>query len=123
MESTYRTIRIVSIPPGEAPTWVRERWVGLELPLATSASKPSDRLSVGLLDPHTGYFGALMAWMLGRANLHRGYVVEARVAFSVLEHVAPDAAQWWRINTPHLWEAGRLLLFNEEVCEVFESPR
>src|SRR5712664_1703512 len=27
-------IRIFAVPPGEAPAWVREKWVGLELPLA-----------------------------------------------------------------------------------------
>jgi hypothetical protein len=27
------TIRITSIPPGEAPVGIREAWVGLELPL------------------------------------------------------------------------------------------
>ncbi len=26
-------IRIVNVPAGEAPLWVREKWVGLELPL------------------------------------------------------------------------------------------
>jgi hypothetical protein len=26
-------IRIVSAPPGEAPQWVREQWIGCELPL------------------------------------------------------------------------------------------
>src|SRR5437660_9122721 len=27
-------LRITSVPPGEAPLWVREKWVGLSLPLA-----------------------------------------------------------------------------------------
>ena len=27
-------IRIVAVPAGEAPQWVRETWVGIELPLA-----------------------------------------------------------------------------------------
>jgi hypothetical protein len=27
-------VRILTVPPGEAPGWVREKWVGLELPLA-----------------------------------------------------------------------------------------
>ena len=28
------TVRIVAVPPGEAPLWVREQWVGLDLPVA-----------------------------------------------------------------------------------------
>jgi len=26
-------IRVIAVPAGEAPPWVREKWVGLELPL------------------------------------------------------------------------------------------
>ena len=26
-------VRIVAVPPGEAPLWVRQRWVGLDLPV------------------------------------------------------------------------------------------
>ncbi len=26
-------VRIVAVPPGEAPFWVRQKWVGLELPV------------------------------------------------------------------------------------------
>ena len=28
------TIRIIAAPPGEAPLWVRQKWVGLDLPVA-----------------------------------------------------------------------------------------
>ena len=34
VRTTNGTIRIVGVPPGEAPLWVREKWLGLELPLA-----------------------------------------------------------------------------------------
>ena len=32
MSQMARMIRITSVPTGEAPVWVREKWVGLELP-------------------------------------------------------------------------------------------
>lgn len=32
-------IRIIAVPPGDAPEWVRQAWVGLELPLAPDAPK------------------------------------------------------------------------------------
>ena len=31
---TESRIRIVSVPAGQAPLWVRQKWVGLELPLS-----------------------------------------------------------------------------------------
>jgi hypothetical protein len=33
MGSRMHTIRIVRAPAGEAPLWVRESWIGIELPL------------------------------------------------------------------------------------------
>src|SRR5215471_17510443 len=35
-----QSVRILRPPPGEAPLWVREKWVGLELPLAYGARGP-----------------------------------------------------------------------------------
>ena len=48
VSKTSRTIRIISIPPGEAPLWVREKWVGLELPL-TRHSAPGAFYAYGAL--------------------------------------------------------------------------
>ena len=44
-----RFIKIVSVPSGEAPEWVRKEWVGLELPLA---GVPLDRKSTRLNSSH-----------------------------------------------------------------------
>jgi hypothetical protein len=34
VSKTSWTVRIIAVPPGEAPLWVREKWVGVELPVA-----------------------------------------------------------------------------------------
>src|SRR5580704_4538322 len=44
-------LRIIAVPPGEAPLWVREKWVGLELPVAQRQSRKF--LTSGVLSaPH-----------------------------------------------------------------------
>ena len=40
------TIRITKVPRGEAPLWVREAWVGLELPCVETGTESQDTLSV-----------------------------------------------------------------------------
>ena len=42
-------VRITATPPGEAPLWVREKWVGLVLPLAPGGSAPGTYLTSGVL--------------------------------------------------------------------------
>ena len=42
-------LHVTSIPPGEAPLWVREKWVGLSLPLAQRKSSPVSVLTSGVL--------------------------------------------------------------------------
>jgi hypothetical protein len=49
-----------------------------------------------------------------------GYKVNALKAISVLEKASPEAAQWWRTNTPHMMKRSRMFLFHEHVCEVVE---
>ena len=38
MKNVTTNVRIVAVPLGEAPLWVREKWVGLELPLTRYAT-------------------------------------------------------------------------------------
>ena len=38
VSKTNWTVRIIAVPPGEAPLWVREKWVGVELPVARYSS-------------------------------------------------------------------------------------
>jgi hypothetical protein len=59
-------VLIVSVPPGEAPLWVREKWVGLELPARYSA--PKTCLTFGALSGPPTLFGQLWAMLRGRAE-------------------------------------------------------
>ena len=42
------TVRIIAAPPGEAPLWVRQKWVGLDLPVTRYAGR-SKFLGLGAL--------------------------------------------------------------------------
>ena len=77
-----REIRITSVPPGDAPLWVREKWVGLALPLA---GKRGVTRSLGvsvLLRPTLA--NLILAKFRGQAETITGYRVEARLAVNIL---------------------------------------
>jgi hypothetical protein len=63
-----------------------------------------------------------MLALLVRGKYRRlsGYKVNALKAISVLEKASPEAAQWWRTNTPHMMKRSRMFLFHEHVCKVVE---
>jgi hypothetical protein len=110
-------IRIVAVPPGEAPLWVREKWVGLDLPVARY-SGPGRFLAMGVLSLPRSVLAQWLAVFRGRAEMIAGYAVEAVPAIGILAHASPEAAAWWRENTPHLIAPRRYLVFHEEVCRV-----
>lgn len=105
-------IRIISAPRGEAPLWVRQAWIGLELPLAAPA----------VVDlPTTGVLSGRRLWnrMLGMLRLAptqqmAGYLVDRATAVNLLHCHAPEAAAWWRANVP---EAMR----RDSTCFLFDS--
>jgi hypothetical protein len=110
-------IRIVGIPPGEAPLWVRQEWVGLELPL-TRYVKPKDVFTFGVLSGPSNCLGQIWALLRGRADRTVGYAVEGARAVEILRAKNPDAARWWHEHAPQYLAPRRYLLFHEHVCEV-----
>jgi hypothetical protein len=56
--------------------------------------------------------------LLGRFDRTSGYVVPVLGALQVLETSSPEAATWWRTNTPHLCKSWRRFMFHARVCEV-----
>ena len=48
------TVRIIAAPPGEAPLWVRQKWVGLDLPVARYSGHGTHLGDTLLGLPHTG---------------------------------------------------------------------
>ena len=117
MSMTKQNVRIIAVPPGEAPLWVREKWVGLELPLTPWASAKSFR-AFGVLSGPRSYLAQIWAIVRGRTEQIYGFPVEAARAVDILQTSSPVAAAWWRENTPQLILPKRYMIFPAEVCEV-----
>ena len=113
-----RYIRIVRPPPGEAPLWVREKWVGLHLPLAYGDRAPRQALTSGVISGPRNRIIAAVWGLLGRLKRQSGYAVDVKEALGVLEKTAPDAASWWRENVPRLAAGNRTFLFDKSVVEI-----
>ena len=113
-------IRIVAVPPGEAPLWVRQKWVGLCLPVADSRGSHEAYVS-GVLSGPRNQFLAIVWRFLGKLSRQSGYAVYVRDAVRELEKIAPDAAAWWRQDVPRLQTPGRKFLFRTPYCELMQS--
>jgi hypothetical protein len=99
-------IRIISTPPGEAPLSIREAWVGLELPLATTQDQGQQLAGMGVL-----------SWS---PCFMTGYVVQGRVALEHLAAHSTEAAAWWRENVPAVLEPGYQFIFPVENCQKLD---
>ncbi len=113
-------LRIVTVPAGEAPLWVREKWVGLSLPLAQSSKSAHTSLTAGVLSGPKCLLSSMWALVCGRLKRETGFSVDAQAAVAVLAEKSPEAAAWWRENVPHLMRPGRKLMFQREAAVVCE---
>ena len=113
-------VRIIAIPPGEAPESVRRAWVGLVLPLAPECRGPVEAVGYGVLSRRfeLGAFRRLWRWLVRRPL--RQYAVPTNEAMAILAAAAPDAARWWRENAPDVFAAGNKFWFAAEACEELE---
>jgi hypothetical protein len=114
------SVRIIAVPPGEAPEEVRKAWVGLVLPLASGRSGTTSGRGFGVQTGPKIRLMRILASLVGRRNFD-GYIVDARTAVDLLARNAPEAASWWRNNTPHLFRPGIGLGFREDVCELVDD--
>jgi hypothetical protein len=108
-------IRITSVPPGEAPLWVREKWVGLELPTYGPAL-PRIYNTVGVVTGPSSRLGCLFAVLRRRSKKTSGHLVNGEAALIALAEVSPEAAAWWRDNAPNFLRADRCLVFHDSAC-------
>jgi len=93
-------IKIIAVPPGQAPLWVRQKWVGMTLPVVENL--PADTVEMGVLG--------------GKPENSGGYPVETVVAIQGLEKKSLKAANWWKshVNPACMpW-----LSFQRAVCEL-----
>ncbi len=92
-------IRIIQAPRGEAPQWVRDAWVGLEMPLSIS-----------------GYTSSSHGVLSGKGENFAGYMVPIFHALRILRARNEKAAQWWDVHLDR-FDAADCLVFNDEACE------
>jgi hypothetical protein len=97
-------VRIIDVPPGEAPDYVRKAWIGLELPLAPGQRGPAHKATQGVVSRRVD----------GQMD---GYVILGSEAVKLLAAHDPEAALWWRTHAPHVLASGYELVFPTEVCD------
>lgn len=99
MSTTGAKIKIIAVPPGGAPEWVRKEWVGLEMPIEV----PGPGLQMGVKGTAPQNLG--------------GYHVQFDKAMAVLEGKSPKAAKWWQENVPFGFTDKDTFVFKSDVCE------
>lgn len=119
-------VRIIAVPPGEAPLPVREAWVGLLLPLVPGDEGPVRLWGQGVLSgpkKPAGRWGRWWRRLTGQVRAQRGYRVFVLTALERLEQKSPEAARWWRTSTPHLVAPGQVFIFSAQVGELTGEGR
>jgi hypothetical protein len=115
-------VRIVEIPPGEAPIKIRKSWVGLVLPLSPGETGPRQFMTQGVLTGPRSFLGYLLARLLGRFKAENGFRVDAVGAVHVLAKHDAHAATWWRTHVPRCLQPGAAFIFHAEACHLVEAP-
>lgn len=95
--------------------WVREAWVGLELPLASRRELTC--ATVGILTGPRSYMGQIWARVTGRTERVTGYLVQSAPAIALLSTADPQAAAWWRESAPRFCQGGSCFVFDSSACE------
>ena len=113
-------VRIVRAPIGEAPQWVREAWIGLELPVVSPRKRAFS--TVGILTGPTTFLASIWALRSGKTPRVSGYVVRSDDAIRLLAPHNPEAAGWWRDNAPAFARRRRLFLFDAPACQLIWDP-
>jgi hypothetical protein len=83
-------IRIVALPLGEAPFWVRQERVGLEVPLTRYTTLMNSPAFGALTAPST-WLSQVWALLMNHPGRVVGYAVEGERAVEILEAKSPDA--------------------------------
>jgi len=109
-------IKIVDIPIGEAPLWVREAWIGVEIPLFCQDKNTME--FYGVLSGYPSLAKRLWNRVTGGSPKVTGYIVIARDAVDALAKSNLSAADWWFENVPQLMDGVELFLFDEDACQI-----
>lgn len=111
------SIRITSIPDGQAPLWVRKEWVGVEMSIIAEesgdvATRPTSGLAHAISRPGSRLVGVL-GGRASEANVD-GYAVSVDTALRELARKSQSAANWFREN---LSPGMTIFRFGEKFCE------
>jgi hypothetical protein len=107
-------IRIKSTPPGEAPEHIRQAWVGLVIPVPPRFKGRRLGFGFGVLSAPKTFIGSLLGLLCFKGQRDIGYIVESNVAINLLAARSPEAADWWRQNTPQFTAPGKYFMFAAE---------
>lgn len=121
MPPAKKQLLITFAPPGEAPMWVREKWVGLKLPLALDQAAARTFTTGGVLTGPRDWIDLFADWMSGKLRRQPGYAVDTLSAVNILASKSPEAAAWWRENTPHMLKPGRCFVFPEASGRIVDE--
>ena len=80
------------------------------------------RGTFGVLTGPKNFFTVLLAKIRRQYRAQEGHIVEVGAAMTVLQMVQPDAAAWWRQNTPHMMRAGKKFMFEQGCGHVTQGP-
>ncbi len=94
-------VLIVAPPPGEAPDWVRQAWVGLELPFENPTPG--------------GYVGGVLS---KKPTGRNGFHVPPQTAIAILKNKDSRAAAWWleHVDIAHM----DAFVFDPVACKVLD---
>ena len=92
-----------------------QAWIGLELPLQTAG--PQAYFERGVLSPPRNLLALIWIHLTRRIPKVTGYIVNAETAVDLLALHHPEAANWWRSETPDLLKNGRFFGFDLAACE------
>jgi len=110
-------VRIIAVPKGEAPDWVREKWVGLELPTFEQIRGPHTLTGWGVVTgPPPTSLEQFDAGYRGRLQVMSGFCVKTTDAIAILNSASPEAAAWWRENFLRSGAFNDFLMFEKECC-------
>jgi len=105
--------------PGDEPDFVREAWVGLELPVLEGKEQPV-LVPPAKLPWRALSFSKLVARLFSRQLPDQpmpAYLVSAAEGFEVLERERPEAAKWWKRRFPDALSGRYNFRFNAENCQ------
>ncbi len=111
-------LTIVKRPIGEAPEWVRDAWIGLQLPLARRGQRTW--WTHGVLTGQKGWLAITWALVTGELESTSGYAVSAATAVELLSKNNGRAAKWWRQNAATRITKGKLFIFDAAACRLDE---